>query len=43
LPEERDWVHLDKHWICDALFTIDCDGIQSMIDHAIKERRDRIE
>ena len=27
LPDERDWVHLDKHWICDIMYTVDTDGI----------------
>ncbi len=23
IPEERDWVHTDRKWLCDVLFTID--------------------
>jgi len=22
LPDEQDWLHLDKHWICDVLYTL---------------------
>ena len=36
LPDQRDWVHLDKHWICDILYTLDKDGIQDMIDEALE-------
>jgi hypothetical protein len=43
LPDERDWVHLDKHWICDIMFTVDTEGVQAMIDKAIKERKERLE
>lgn len=35
LPDERDWVHLDKHWICNILYTLDTENVQSMIDKAI--------
>jgi hypothetical protein len=43
LPDERDWVHLDKHWICDVLYTVDTEGVQKMIDEAVKIRKERIE
>jgi hypothetical protein len=23
LPDERDWHHLDKKWVCDVLYTKD--------------------
>lgn len=36
-------MHLDKHWICDVLYTIDTEGIQAMIDTAIKERKEKLE
>jgi hypothetical protein len=28
LPDERDWNHLDKKWLCDVLYTNDSEGIQ---------------
>ena len=27
LPDERDWVHFDKHWICNILYTLDTENI----------------
>jgi hypothetical protein len=27
LPDERDWVHMDRQWVCDVLNTLDYDGI----------------
>ena len=27
LPDPRDWVHIDKHWVCDVLYTLDSAGI----------------
>lgn len=35
LPDERDWEHLDKKWVCDVLFSKDTDGIQEMIKAAM--------
>ena len=42
-PDERDWVHLDKHWICDVLYTLETDGIQELIDKAMDARREKLE
>ena len=42
-PDERDWVHLDRHWICDVLYTLDTENFQAMIDKAMKTRRERVE
>jgi hypothetical protein len=27
LPDTRDWVHIDKKWVCDLLYTLDPGGI----------------
>jgi hypothetical protein len=43
LPDERDWVHMDKSWICDLLYTLDSDGIQAMINAAMDERKLKLE
>ena len=43
LPDERDWVHMDKGWICDLLYTLDSDGIQAMINAAMDERKLKVE
>lgn len=31
LPDERDWQHLDKKWVCDVLYTKDSAGVENMI------------
>ena len=43
LPDERDWVHLDKHWICDVLYTLETEKVQAMIDAAMKKRKEKVE
>jgi hypothetical protein len=27
LPDEKDWHHLDKKWVCDVLYTKDTQAI----------------
>ena len=27
LPDEKDWNHLDKKWVCDVLYTLDTKGV----------------
>jgi len=27
LPDSRDWVHFDKKWVCDLMYTLDPAGI----------------
>lgn len=43
LPDERDWVHMDRKWICDVVYTLDKAGFQALINKAIKERKERLE
>ena len=43
LPEEKDWVHIDKSWLCNVLYTIDTDNIEKMIKKAMQERRERLD
>jgi len=43
LPDERDWFHLDKKWLCDIMYTIDTPGVQDLINHALKTRREKQE
>jgi hypothetical protein len=43
LPDEKDWLKLDKKWICDVLYTLDTEGIQNMIDTAVARRRAKVE
>ncbi len=32
LPDERDWDHIDRKWLCDIIYTLDHKNFQSMID-----------
>ena len=34
LPDEQDWVHLDKQWIADVLYTRDKEGVEELIEKA---------
>ena len=43
LPSEQYWLHLDKKWICDILYSLDMEGVQEMIDKALKTRKDKQE
>lgn len=43
LPDERDWVHMDRQWVCDVLNTLDYDGIQDKVKVAMKKRKDKLE
>jgi len=43
LPDEKDWVHMDKPWLCNVLYTLDPDGIQNMITEAMEIRKEKIE
>ena len=43
LPGPRDWVHIDKKWVCDVLYTLDSAGIQQMINECMETRRIKVE
>ena len=43
LPDERDWNHLDRKWLCDMLYTLDKNNFQRIIEAAVKSRRDRLD
>ena len=43
LPDDKDWHHLEKKWVCDVLYTLDQQGIQQMITQAQLERRKKLE
>ena len=42
-PDEKDWLNLDRKWICDVLFTLDEPGIDQMIQDAKANRKYRLE
>lgn len=35
LPDESEWHHLDKQWLCDVMYTVDMEGVQKMINDAM--------
>ena len=43
LPEECDWLHIDRDWLCNVLYTLDKDGIEQMIKLAKLERKEKLE
>ena len=43
LPEEKDWNHLDKQWLCDILYILNTDRTESMITNAKKDRQKKLE
>jgi len=43
LPDEKDWNHLDKKWVCDVLYTKDTVEFQDKVNSAIAQRRSRLE
>ena len=43
LPDERDWVHMDRKWICDIVYTLDKANFQAYITKAVRDRKDRLE
>ena len=43
LPDEKDWNHLDKKWVCDVLYTMNPEAIQAMIDRALMQRKEKLE
>jgi hypothetical protein len=32
LPDERDWVHIDRKWVADIIFTLDKNNFQTFIN-----------
>ena len=43
IPDPRDWVHIDKKWVCDVLYTLDPAGVQEMINECIETRKVKVE
>lgn len=43
LPDEKDWHHLDKKWVCDMIYTLDPEGTQQKITKAMKARKAKLE
>ena len=39
IPDPRDWVQIDKKWVCDVLYTLDPAGVQDMINDCLETRK----
>jgi len=34
LPDEKDWIHLDRQWLGDVIYTVDAKALQDMVHEA---------
>jgi hypothetical protein len=39
LPSEKDWLHIDKSWLCDVLYTLDQEGLDNLVNAALQHRK----
>jgi hypothetical protein len=39
VPDLSEWVHLDRKWLCDVLYTLDTDVFQRQIESSLTKRR----
>ena len=42
-PDEQDWKHLDKKWVCDVMYTQDTQAVTEMIKKAMSDRKKKLE
>ncbi len=43
LPDERDWVHIDRKWVADIVYTLEKNNFQNFINAAMKKRKEKLE
>jgi hypothetical protein len=43
VPDLTDWVHLDRKWLCDVLYTLDTESFQKYIEKSLAARRKVVE
>ena len=43
LPDEKDWIHLDRQWLGDVLYTVETKDVTELINKAKKQRKDKVE
>jgi hypothetical protein len=39
VPELKEWVHVDRKWLCDIIYTIDTVNFQKHIDECLRKKR----
>jgi hypothetical protein len=32
LPDLKDWVHVDRKWLCDVLYTLDTENFNNFVN-----------
>jgi hypothetical protein len=42
-PDVRDWVHVDRKWLCDVLYSIDNLKFDIFVDKCIENKRKKID
>ena len=43
LPDSRDWVHIYRKGVCDVLYTLDPEGIQTLVNECTETRKIKVE
>ena len=43
LPDERDWLDVDRQCLCDILYSLKTDWFQNFINQAIQNRKSKLE
>ena len=43
LPDEQDWVNLDRSWLANVIYTTDTEAITQYVDNILKNRRAQLE
>ena len=41
LPNDQDWNHVDKKWLCDILYTVDADAFTELVNKAVRHRKEK--
>jgi hypothetical protein len=42
-PDVRDWMHVDRKWLCDVLYSLDADGFDKFVRKCLDDKRKRTE
>jgi hypothetical protein len=42
-PDVRDWMHVDRKWLCDLLYSLDSKKFDIFVDKCIDNKRKKID
>jgi hypothetical protein len=42
-PDLKDWVHVDRKWLCDVLYTLDTKKFDEFVNECIKKKQKKNE